>query len=240
MKSTIFDGEQEEMIIDLKNSSQDQVSIIIVHNNALDYLNICLQSISVCSVNNNIEIIVVDNGSDKQTQDFLSEIQDEVKVIRNEKNLYWAAAANKGAEAADKHSKYLIFMHHDVVVENPGWIDLMINAAESQNSGMVGLQLGSFKMEDQRIDYIKEWCLLFTRECWNKIGPFPTELPQLGGSFIMTRKAQLAKYNPQSLKNKICHHYGIFRLNINEWERIQEESYVMMPKLLRKLYSDNV
>src|SRR5581483_4245255 len=138
-----LEGDRPELTIPLHDGTEEQLSIVIIHNDKPEQLNILLQSIAVTSFNNNYEIIVVDNNSGKESQDFLSAVEEDgVKVIRNEKNLFWSAAANKGAAAVSKNSKYIMFMHHDVVVLNPAWIDLMINVSESQQSGMVGLELG--------------------------------------------------------------------------------------------------
>ncbi|MFX5705370.1 glycosyltransferase, partial [Acinetobacter baumannii] len=89
--------------------TDEQISIIVVHKDKPEFLNICLQSIAVMSFNNNIEIIVVDNGSGRESQDYLDAINDDIKVIRLESNKGWSVAANKGAAAASKTSKYLIF-----------------------------------------------------------------------------------------------------------------------------------
>src|SRR5271170_170917 len=109
-----LEGPRPEITLDLHDGSEEQVSIIVVYNDrpdgkSMSYLNICLQSIAVASYNNNYEIIVVDNGSGKESQDFLDDIKDEVKIVRNDRNLYWSAAANRGVAAADKNSKYFIF-----------------------------------------------------------------------------------------------------------------------------------
>src|SRR5271154_2319073 len=107
-----LEGERPDIVFDLQQQTTDeQVSIIVVHKDRPEYLNICLQSIAVTSLNNNYEIIVVDNASGQDSQDFLNEIEGEVKVIRNDKNEWWSKACNQGAKAADKNSKYLIFMH---------------------------------------------------------------------------------------------------------------------------------
>jgi GT2 family glycosyltransferase len=235
-----LEGEKPEITINLHDGSEEQVSIIIVHKDRPEYLNICLQSIAVTSFNNNYEIIVVDNGSGKESQDFLDDIKDEVKVIRNEKNIYWGPAATKGVAAADKNSKYLIFLHCDVVVLNPAWIDLLVNVSESQGAGMVGVELQSYYMQNQKVDFIQEWCLLMTRDCWKDIGPFPETLPQIGTSFIMTMKAQQKGYKPQVMRNPICHHYRIFSLEINEYERLTEQAMVNIPKLMRELQTSSV
>src|SRR5579859_3521012 len=149
-----LEGERPEHTFNLlQDGSNEQISIIVVHKDRPEYLNICLQSIAVTSLNNNYEIIVVDNNSTlKDAVDFLDDLeQGECKIIRNKENFWWSKAANQGARAADKRSKYFIFMHSDVVVLNPAWIDLMINVSESQDSGMVGVSMHSYHMENQKI-----------------------------------------------------------------------------------------
>lgn len=235
-----LEGNRPELTINLHDGSEEQVSIIIVHKDRPEYLNILLQSIAVTSFNNNYEIIVVDNGSGKESQDFLDDIEDEVKVIRNEKNLYWGPAASKGVAAADKNSKYIIFLHCDVVVLNPAWIDLLINVSESQGAGMVGVELQSYYMQNQKVDFIQEWCLLMTRDCWKDIGPFPESLPQVGTSFIMTMRAQQKGYKPQVMRNPICHHYRIFSLDINQYELLTEKAMVEIPRLMRELQTASI
>lgn len=227
-----LEGDAPELTVKLHETSDEHVSIIIVHKDRPEYLNICLQSIAVTSFNNNYEIIVVDNGSGKESQDFLKDIEGEVKVVRNEKNLYWSVACNKGVQAADKNSKYFIFMHCDVVVLNPAWIDLLINVSESQQSGFVGIDTQTYMMGNQRIDFLQEYVLLITREAWDDIGPWPDQLPQIGPCFILTLKAQTRGHKPQIMKNQIVHHYKIFSLDISEFERMTEQAMTTLPKLM--------
>lgn len=227
-------GERPEFSLNLHDGSDEQVSIIIVHRNRPEYLNICLQSIAVTSFNNNYEIIVVDNGSDKESLAFLDEIEGEVKVVRNKENKYWSAAANQGVQAADKGSKYLVFMHPDVVVLNPAWLDLLINVSESQGSGFVGIDQLAYFMQSQKVDFIQEWCLLVTRDAWKDIGPWPEQLPQIGHAFIMTLRAQTRGHKPQVMRNPICHHYRVFNMDISDFERMTEKAMVDIPRLIRE------
>jgi glycosyltransferase involved in cell wall biosynthesis len=235
-----LEGPRPEIVLNLHEGSEEQVSIIIVHKDRPEYLNILLQSIAVTSYNNNYEIIVVDNGSGKDSQDFLEDIKGEVKVVRNEKNLYWSAACNKGVAAADKNSKYYIFLHCDVVILNPGWIDLLVGVCESRHCGLVGVELQSYYMQNQKVDFVQEWCMLMTRDCWKDIGPWPESLPQVGMGFIMTMKAQRAGHEPQVMRNPICHHYRVFALDINEYERLTEQAMTGIPKLMREMQTEVV
>jgi GT2 family glycosyltransferase len=232
-----LEGERPELSVKLHDTTDEHLSIVVVHKDRPEYLNICLQSIAVTSFNNNYEIIVVDNNSGKESQDFLSEIEGEVKVVKSDKNLYWAAACNKGAAAADKNSKYIVFLHCDVVVLNPAWIDLLINVSEGQQSGMVGVESQSYMVGTQRMEFLQDYTLLFTREAWSNIGPWPEELPQIGGSFILTVRAQSAGYKPQIMKNPIVHHYKVFSLETSEFERMTEQAMITIPKLMTDLQS---
>lgn len=228
-----LEGNRPELSINLHDGSEEQISIVIVHKDTPEYLNILLQSIAVTSFNNNYEIIVVDNGSGKDSQDFLDEIETEVKLVRNKKNLYWSEACNKGVAAAEATSKYFVFLHSDVVITNPSWLDVLLNVSESQNSGMVGCDSGQYMIQGNKASFVQEWLLLFTRECFEKVGPWPLELPQIAHSFIVTMRAQNMGYSPQIINNPLAHHYQIFSLDVSEHERMTEKAMGVLPSMLR-------
>ncbi len=230
--------EDKSVKIDISRTNvEDSVSIVIVHKDKPGYLNACLQTIALKSINNNYEIIVVDNASGPETQEFLFDLEKDVKVIRNEKNLYFSAAANIGYSAADINSKYIIFMHSDTLVLSPAWIDLMINVAEANKSGMVGLESGQYYIGNQKIEFVSEWCVLFTRACFDKIGKWPEQLPLVGNAFIATLKAQQEGFSPQIMKNTIVHHDKIFGIDVNQYEKISEEALALLPKMVSQVQS---
>ena len=236
-----LEGDRPEMSINLHDGNEEHVSIIIVHKDRPEYLNILIQSIAVTSYSNNYEIIVVDNGSTTQEAiDYITDLEKEVKVVRNKENLYFSAAANKGVEAADKNSKYFIFMHYDVVITNPAWIDLLTNISSAHGAGIVGVELKSYFMQGQKVDYVEEWLMLISREAWASIGPWPEQLPQIGNSFIMTMKAQLSGFKPQVMRNPIAHHYRHFSLDISEFEKLTEKAMYTLPQVMREVQSKPV
>lgn len=226
-----LDTQSPQLVFNLEDCIGEATTIVVVHKDRPEYLNLCLQSIAVNSKNNIYELIVVDNNSSQESQSFLDEIEGEVKVIRNKKNLYWSEAVNIGVQESDQRSKYIIFMHCDTIILNPSWIDMFINISEANQSAMVGLQLGNYYMGNQKVDFIEEWCVFMTRAGYQKIGPWPTQLPMIGHSFIMTVKAQLAGLKPQVMKNDLAHHYKIGSLNSNDYEKMREEAYKLLPKI---------
>ena len=227
--------EKPELVLDLNETGlDDQISIVIVHRNKPEHLNICLQSIRLMSNLNNYEIIVVDNASDQESQEYLDLVADGgVKVVRLDQNCYWSKACNKGVEVADKSSKYLIFLHCDTVVLNPAWIDILVNVAQAREAGLLGLEFQSYYVQNQKVDFVQEWCMLLSNHCWNDIGPWPEELPLVGHSFIMTVRAQYRGHKPQIIKNNVVHHYKSFSADPNDYERLAEEAMSVVPKLMR-------
>lgn len=223
------------MNIDLHDHTNAKISIIIVHYDRPSYLNILLQSIYVMSNLNNYEIIVVDNNSGQETQDFLKQLEEDgIKVIRNKENKHFSVAANQGALATDPGSKYFVFMHCDTVVLKQVWLDVLVNGSETGESGMVGVDMQHVSMNSEKIDYIPEWCVLFTRECWNDCGPWPEELPIVGQSFIMTLRAVWRGYKPQAIKQDTVAHYKAFAYDPRSWGKINEEANAIIPKLMQK------
>lgn len=237
-----LEGSKPQLSVNTLNSSSvdDQISIIVVHRDRPEYLNILLQSIAVTSLNNNYEIIVVDNGSQlKDAQDFLDDLEknSECKIIRNKDNLWFPTAANQGAKAADPRSKYFVFMHYDTVVLNPAWLDLMINVACSQDSGLVGVSMNAYNIDKQRVDFIEEWCMLLTRECYETCGPFCEDMPVVGASFLYTLQAQYADFKPQVVKNALVHHYAAFSVDVNSFENYSSVAMSSLPMHIRNMQS---
>lgn len=234
-------AENQNVKIDISRSNvEDSISIVIVNKDRPGMLNICLQSIAEMSTNNNYEIIVVDNNSGSETQSFLTDLERDIKVIKNERNLYFSTAANIGFNLADRNSKYIVFMHSDVVILNPAWLDLLVNVAEANKSGMVGLESGQYYIGNQKIEYVSEWCVMFKRECFEKIGKWPEQLPLIGNAFIATLKAQQEQFAPQIMKNTIAHHYKVFNIDVNEYEKISEEALALLPKIVSQVQARSV
>jgi GT2 family glycosyltransferase len=119
----------------LMNKQLDAVTLVTVNYNAGDMLRDCIRS----AVDQVGEIIVVDNASSDQSLSHLNvpdESRKSIKIIRNSKNVGFAAACNIGAKAAK--GDYLLFLNPDCEL-NPNAIQAMLDVFhEYAEVGMVG------------------------------------------------------------------------------------------------------
>ncbi|GGD87484.1 glycosyltransferase [Paenibacillus nasutitermitis] len=121
----------------LKERSQVVEIIICVHN-ALEDIRRCIYSI-IQYTHQPYSIIVVDDGSESETKQFLEKMlssQNISSLIRNDKAKGYTFAANQGLKASK--ANYVILLNSDTIVTEY-WIDKMVMCAESDSSiGMVG------------------------------------------------------------------------------------------------------
>lgn len=114
------------------------VSVVVLTWNALDYTRKCAASL-LEHTDPRHELIFVDNGSRRETIDFLEGLSAEhsrVKVILNGRNLGFAAGNNVGIAAS--RGDYVCLLNSDTVVTE-GWLDALLAPAEKDpRVGLVG------------------------------------------------------------------------------------------------------
>jgi len=131
-----------EKLIKEKKSSRAKTSIIIPVFNQLKFTKQCFDALYKVTPNELFELIVVNNGSNDGTREFLDDFAKKhfnVEVIHNQENLGFAKACNQGARVAK--GKYLVFLNNDTI-PLASWLEEMIKAAErDKNVGIVGSKL---------------------------------------------------------------------------------------------------
>jgi len=103
------------------------VTVIIVTLNNLNLLRNCLTGLYAQDYGA-IEIIVVDNGSEKDVRGMLAVEFPEVHMVRLDKNHGFAGGNNRGIEIAQ--GKYVALINNDAVAK-PQWISSLVATAES-------------------------------------------------------------------------------------------------------------
>lgn len=102
-------------------------SIVILTFNQLDYTKQCIESIRRFTRPGSYEIIIVDNGSDNSTREWLIK-QEDIKMILNDENLGFPKGCNQGIEVAGGDS--ILLLNNDVVVTK-NWLENMLLALNS-------------------------------------------------------------------------------------------------------------
>ena len=92
------------------------LSIIIVGFNTKCFLEKCLGSISRQRVNGDLEVIVVDNGSQDNSCEMIKNKFSKVKLIENKENFGFGKANNQGAKIA--RGDYLFFLNPDTLIKD--------------------------------------------------------------------------------------------------------------------------
>lgn len=118
-------------------------SIVIPTTGNVRYLMQAVDSIFKSSKMDEVELIIIDNGSQDATPSFLEQLKSQFPntvVIRNETNEGFCKATNQGMAAAK--GKYITWLNDDVIVSQ-NWLDLLESALNDKNNthpnvGLVG------------------------------------------------------------------------------------------------------
>lgn len=116
------------------------VSIIIPVYNRLKYTQNCIASLQeTLKGRDDVEIIVVDNGSTDGTRAYLAKLPPPFRAIYSPENLGYSRANNLGARSA--RGKYLVFLNNDTVA-TANWLEaLLAVVGKDENTGIVGSKL---------------------------------------------------------------------------------------------------
>jgi glycosyltransferase involved in cell wall biosynthesis/predicted Zn-dependent protease len=190
----------EAWFTDDRPAADELASIIILCCNQLKYTRECLESV-LRYTHNNYELLLIDNGSTDETPAYLDEVRrrpgpSRVVVIRNQKNLGFAAGCNQGL--AQSLGRYLVLLNNDTVV-TAGWLDGLV-AWSVHNWPKVGLvgpmtswasppqqipvdygtpeELQAFAAKRRQtfagrgvhVERLIGFCMLFRREVWEQLG----------------------------------------------------------------------
>ena len=112
------------------------VSVVIVNWNGRAFIGNCLDSLLAQNYPE-LEIIVVDNGSDDGSPELISRNYSEVMLIRHEENEGFCRAVNRGI--GESSGTYVLSLNNDVVLQ-PVFISEMVKAISA--GGQIGSATG--------------------------------------------------------------------------------------------------
>lgn len=122
----------------IPSSNAPKMSVVIPVYGKFEVSYSCLESLGAVDPGLPIEIIVVDDASPDETQTMLATV-DGIKSVKNEVNLGFIGASNRGAERAT--APLLCFLNNDTRVCHYWAKHLAQTFAEQPKAGIVGAQL---------------------------------------------------------------------------------------------------
>ena len=128
------------------------ISVIIVNYNARYFLKNCIGSVLSSDIVDRIEIIVVDNHSTDGSCDMLQRDFPQVICLKNEENLGFSKANNRGVATAK--GKYVLILNPDTILSETTLSDILNFSEHQTGFGAAGLQFidgsGKFLPESKR------------------------------------------------------------------------------------------
>jgi glycosyltransferase involved in cell wall biosynthesis len=119
------------------------VSIIVPTRNQVDLLSECIDGVLNKTQYKNIEVVIVDNGSDDpETIDYMKIAMDcdsRVNVYRNSEPFNYSRLNNRAVEIAN--GEIICFLNNDIQVVNPEWLSEMVSQVVRESIGAVGAKL---------------------------------------------------------------------------------------------------
>ncbi len=123
-----------QMYIDIR-----RIDVVICVHNALEDVQLCLESIKNAKTSLDIHLILVDDASNKETAEYINNFMhenDAVDIIRNNSSLGYTRSANLGLVKAE--ADFIILLNSDTIVTDY-WADkLVITAYLNESIGIVG------------------------------------------------------------------------------------------------------
>jgi len=135
---------------------KSKINIIIINWNEEKHTLECIKSLkNMISFNFEIETVLVDNGSEKDSfQRLKNKISKDVKIIRSEKNLGFTGGNNLGIKyALDKKSQYILLLNNDTIVEKDFLKKIIESLEQDKNIGIIGPKINY--LENKKLI----WCI---------------------------------------------------------------------------------
>lgn len=123
------------------------VSICIPHWQVKELVTLCLRAIRKFTKSIPIEVIVVDNGSQDESLDYLRSLR-WIRLIERGRQTpeFWVHAFITALDLgfANSRGKYYGIMHTDTIIKNPGWLERMLLPLENDAKCAA---VGAWKLE---------------------------------------------------------------------------------------------
>lgn len=204
-----------------------KVSIVIPVLDNVQYTKRCIESIRRSADPSKYELIIIDNGSNKETKKYLNSLT-KVRVIVNEENIGFSRAINQGID--NSVGDYIYMLNNDTVVY-PHWLERMV-AAFNENVGAVG-PVSNYVMGKQRVrvgrksatpeqinnivsqtkgtteaEFLVGFAMMISKEALQKVGKLDARFFAGSEDLDYSLRLRLAGYKLKIVENVFVYHAG--------------------------------
>lgn len=166
-----------------------KTSILMLTHNRPDAVALCLESLLQTLQENDVQLVILDNGSTGDVQSVLQGFQsqwrelaeqaengraDDVQIIFSNENL--GVAAGRARLVSEAAGEVLLFLDSDVVIHSSRWLAEIERALQPENVGVTGIA-GSFVDWEMpglffpalygQCDVVSGWCMAVKRDVFN-------------------------------------------------------------------------
>ena len=185
-----------------------KLSVIIVNYNVKYFLGQCLHSLYLSLKDIDAEVIVVDNASKDESEEYIKELFPEVIYIYNKNNVGFAKANNQAIKIA--RGEYVLLLNPDTIVPELHTRQVLDFMDNNPDAGACGVKMlspnGQYLRESKRgypSPMASFWKLTGTYKLFPNNPYFNTyylsyldkeevhEVPVLAGAYMMIRKSSL-------------------------------------------------
>lgn len=209
------------------------ITVIIPTWSNYSYLTRTIKSLVELTVEADYRLLVVDNGSEKETAEFLKEHS--IPSIRNEVNLGFIRATNQGMrEVPDGHD--VLLLNDDVQIVDPYWLARLqsrlngdIGAVGPVSNFVMGVQ-GFHILKDlpllHEVKFLIGFCCLIRADAFRAVGEMDDRFG-MGGNDDLDYSIRLAEagFKMAVDRSVFVFHYGAKSINrIGGYEEVEPKT----------------
>ena len=213
---------------------KNNIALIIVNWKQYELTNSCLLSLqnSKCD---NIQIILVDNESNKEKLNFLKNQFNEIVTFSNERNLGFTGANNIGIKYAIKNNfEYVMLLNNDTEVNQNFMVPLIGAFQKDNNLGAAqplimnffdkkqvwnaGGSLNNFfgtttiykkqPIKNKKVDWITGCCMILKKEIFKEVGLLDEDFFAYYEDLDLSLRIKKNGYNLKLIPSSIIYHHG--------------------------------
>jgi GT2 family glycosyltransferase len=132
------------------------LAVIVPNYNGKKFLKDCFESLK--KQNNILEVIIIDNGSDDGSVEFIKENYPEYILIENKENLGFSGAVNQGIKISS--AEYCFLLNNDVELESDCIYNLLRCIEKDKDIFAVASKMVNFQDRDKLDDAGDEYTVL--------------------------------------------------------------------------------